>query len=72
MVALAFFAGFVVALSYFRFANTARTKAQASPAAETHVDVSIKNPQLFLETNVMGTHNVAAASLAVCAAARVD
>ncbi len=33
-------------------------------AAETHVDESIKNPLLFLETNVIGTHNVAALSLA--------
>lgn len=33
-------------------------------AAETHVDVSIKNPALFLETNVFGTHNIAAASRA--------
>ncbi len=32
-------------------------------AAETHVDVSIKKPLLFLETNVIGTHNVAAACL---------
>lgn len=32
-------------------------------AAETHVDVSIKNPALFLETNVFGTHNIAAAAL---------
>ncbi len=32
-------------------------------AAETHVDVSIANPLLFLETNVLGTHNVAAAAL---------
>ncbi len=27
-------------------------------AAETHVDVSIKNPLLFLETNVLGTYNL--------------
>ena len=33
-------------------------------AAETHVDVSILNPQLFLETNIIGTHTIAAASLA--------
>ncbi len=33
-------------------------------AAETHVDVSIRNPLLFLETNVIGTHNVASASRA--------
>lgn len=27
-------------------------------AAESHVDRSIENPRLFLETNVLGTHNV--------------
>jgi len=27
-------------------------------AAETHVDRSIVNPRLFLETNIMGTHNL--------------
>ena len=27
-------------------------------AAETHVDVSIRHPQIFLETNVMGTFNL--------------
>lgn len=27
-------------------------------AAESHVDLSIKNPSLFIETNVMGTHNL--------------
>jgi dTDP-glucose 4,6-dehydratase len=33
-------------------------------AAETHVDASIENPALFLETNVFGTYNIAAASRA--------
>lgn len=27
-------------------------------AAESHVDNSIKNPHIFIETNVMGTHNL--------------
>lgn len=27
-------------------------------AAESHVDVSIKNPDIFIETNVVGTHNL--------------
>lgn len=27
-------------------------------AAESHVDVSIENPALFIETNVIGTHNL--------------
>jgi dTDP-glucose 4,6-dehydratase len=27
-------------------------------AAETHVDVSIENPSIFMETNVVGTHNL--------------
>lgn len=27
-------------------------------AAETHVDVSIENPSIFVETNVIGTHNL--------------
>jgi len=32
-------------------------------AAESHVDNSIKNPNIFLETNVMGTHNLLKAAL---------
>ncbi|OHB17590.1 MAG: hypothetical protein A2749_00945 [Parcubacteria group bacterium RIFCSPHIGHO2_01_FULL_45_26] len=32
-------------------------------AAETHVDVSIQNPQLFIDTNVTGTHNLLVLSL---------
>ena len=32
-------------------------------AAESHVDNSIKNPNIFLETNVMGTNNLLKASL---------
>lgn len=31
-------------------------------AAETHVDRSIKDPQIFVETNIMGTHNLLLAS----------
>ncbi|MBC7472603.1 MAG: dTDP-glucose 4,6-dehydratase [candidate division SR1 bacterium] len=27
-------------------------------AAESHVDLSIKNPKIFIETNVIGTHNL--------------
>ncbi|HEY4482985.1 MAG TPA: dTDP-glucose 4,6-dehydratase [Candidatus Paceibacterota bacterium] len=27
-------------------------------AAESHVDVSLKNPQLFIDTNITGTHNL--------------
>ncbi len=27
-------------------------------AAETHVDISIKNPKIFIETNVLGTQNI--------------
>jgi len=27
-------------------------------AAESHVDVSIKNPDIFIETNIQGTHNL--------------
>lgn len=27
-------------------------------AAESHVDISIKNPAIFIETNVVGTHNL--------------
>jgi dTDP-glucose 4,6-dehydratase len=27
-------------------------------AAESHVDLSIKNPHLFVETNILGTHNL--------------
>jgi dTDP-glucose 4,6-dehydratase len=27
-------------------------------AAESHVDLSIKNPHIFVETNVLGTHNL--------------
>lgn len=27
-------------------------------AAESHVDLSIKNPEIFVETNVVGTHNL--------------
>lgn len=27
-------------------------------AAESHVDISIKNPAIFVETNVIGTHNL--------------
>jgi len=27
-------------------------------AAESHVDVSIKNPDIFIETNIVGTHNL--------------
>ncbi len=33
-------------------------------AAETHVDNSIQNPMIFVETNVLGTGNLLAASLA--------
>ena len=33
-------------------------------AAESHVDNSIKNPNIFLETNVMGTHNLLKSALA--------
>ncbi len=32
-------------------------------AAESHVDRSISNPQVFLETNVLGTHNLLEAAL---------
>ncbi len=32
-------------------------------AAESHVDFSIKNPQIFLETNVIGTDNLLALSI---------
>ena len=32
-------------------------------AAESHVDFSIKNPQIFLETNVIGTDNLLALSV---------
>lgn len=32
-------------------------------AAETHVDRSIKNPELFLQTNILGTHVLLNASL---------
>lgn len=32
-------------------------------AAESHVDRSIANPQIFLETNVLGTHNLLEAAL---------
>ena len=32
-------------------------------AAESHVDNSIKNPNIFIETNVMGTNNVLRAAL---------
>ena len=31
-------------------------------AAETHVDRSIKDPQIFVDTNVVGTHNLLLAS----------
>ena len=31
-------------------------------AAESHVDRSIENPQLFLETNILGTQNLLAAA----------
>jgi dTDP-glucose 4,6-dehydratase len=31
-------------------------------AAETHVDRSIHNPQIFLKTNILGTHNLLEAS----------
>lgn len=27
-------------------------------AAESHVDNSIKNPNIFLETNILGTNNL--------------
>ena len=33
-------------------------------AAESHVDVSIKNPDIFLQTNIMGTHALLKAALA--------
>lgn len=33
-------------------------------AAESHVDYSIARPELFIETNVVGTHNLLAESLA--------
>jgi dTDP-glucose 4,6-dehydratase len=32
-------------------------------AAESHVDNSIKNPKKFLETNILGTHNLLEASM---------
>lgn len=32
-------------------------------AAETHVDHSIENPHIFVETNIVGTHNLLRASL---------
>lgn len=35
-------------------------------AAESHVDRSIKNPNIFLETNVLGTMNLLNASLTYC------
>ena len=42
-----------------------RTKPDAIShlAAETHVDRSINNPELFLKTNVLGTYNMLEASL---------
>lgn len=33
-------------------------------AAETHVDVSIRSPKLFIETNIVGTYNLLALSRA--------
>lgn len=32
-------------------------------AAESHVDVSIKNPDIFIKTNIIGTHNLLKSSL---------
>ncbi|MDQ5922732.1 MAG: dTDP-glucose 4,6-dehydratase [Patescibacteria group bacterium] len=32
-------------------------------AAESHVDVSIENPKIFIETNIIGTHNLLNLSL---------
>jgi len=32
-------------------------------AAESHVDFSIKNPSIFIETNVLGTHNLLSLSV---------
>jgi len=33
-------------------------------AAESHVDISIENPSIFVETNIVGTHNLLAVSRA--------
>lgn len=41
----------------------ADTDAVVHFAAETHVDRSIKNPEVFLETNVIGTHVLLEAAL---------
>lgn len=47
------------AVAMRRVFTTYRPSEVVHFAAETHVDVSIKNPQIFLETNVMGTYNIA-------------
>lgn len=43
--------------------NTFKPDAVFHLAAESHVDRSIDNPAVFLETNVLGTYNVLQASL---------
>ena len=38
--------------------QTYRPTALINFAAESHVDISIENPSLFVETNITGTHNL--------------
>ena len=58
----------IQSLSIFKFIKDYRPDVIINMAAESHVDVSIKNPNIFLESNVCGTMNLLNAALTLEAA----
>jgi dTDP-glucose 4,6-dehydratase len=58
----------IQSLSIFKFIKDYKPDVIINMAAESHVDVSIKNPNIFLESNVCGTMNLLNAALTLEAA----
>jgi dTDP-glucose 4,6-dehydratase len=58
----------IQSLSIFKFIKNYKPDVIINMAAESHVDVSIKNPNIFLESNVCGTMNLLNAALTLEAA----
>lgn len=58
----------IQSLGIFKFIKDYKPDVIINMAAESHVDVSIKNPNIFLESNVCGTMNLLNAALTLEAA----